>query len=225
MAGAFDALERNRALVHGNADQIMDVASRLRADGEIGQGSLFGGAPATGRFGREHRTACSSSDLSRPWAPMERLQHEFAGVGFYLSGHPLDAYASVLPKLGVQSYTDFEARAGHGVDRGETCRCRHFLARAQIPERQQVRFRDPFGRVRPVRGGHLLRHARALARSARAWNAAPTHGRGGARRRKPEDARAVYRGAGGRGCQRAARAQAGARSGARTSAWSADSTS
>jgi DNA polymerase-3 subunit alpha len=43
---------------------------------------------------------------------MERLQQEFAGVGFYLSGHPLDQYGAILPKLGVTRYADFEARAG-----------------------------------------------------------------------------------------------------------------
>ncbi|MET0567460.1 MAG: DNA polymerase III subunit alpha [Hyphomicrobiaceae bacterium] len=113
MAGAFDTLERNRALAHGNADQIMDVASRLRADDEVGQGSLFGGAPATGPSAGTQDSLLKLRPI-KAWAPMERLQHEFAGVGFYLSGHPLDAYASLLPKLGVQSYTDFEARAGAG---------------------------------------------------------------------------------------------------------------
>ena len=29
----------------------------------------------------------------KAWPPMERLQHEFEAVGFFLSGHPLDAYA------------------------------------------------------------------------------------------------------------------------------------
>ena len=46
---------------------------------------------------------------------MERLQHEFAAVGFYLSGHPLDEYAAVLTKLGVQRYADFEQKAGFGT--------------------------------------------------------------------------------------------------------------
>jgi DNA polymerase-3 subunit alpha len=113
MAGAFDTLERNRALAHGNADQIMDVASRLRADDEVGQGSLFGGAPATGPSGGTQDSLLKLRPI-KAWAPMERLQHEFAGVGFYLSGHPLDAYAPLLPKLGVQCYADFEARAGAG---------------------------------------------------------------------------------------------------------------
>src|SRR5262249_40254204 len=48
------------------------------------------------------------------WTPMERLQHEFEAVGFFLSGHPLDAYAAVLNKLGIASYAELEARAERG---------------------------------------------------------------------------------------------------------------
>ena len=49
---------------------------------------------------------------------MERLQHEFEAVGFFLSGHPLDAYAGVLGKLGVLSFSELEARADRGVVAG-----------------------------------------------------------------------------------------------------------
>jgi DNA polymerase-3 subunit alpha len=49
---------------------------------------------------------------------MERLQHEFEAVGFFLSGHPLDAYAVVLGKLGVVSYSELEARADRGAVAG-----------------------------------------------------------------------------------------------------------
>jgi DNA polymerase-3 subunit alpha len=49
---------------------------------------------------------------------MERLQHEFEAVGFFLSGHPLDAYAGVLGKLGVVSFAELEARADRGAPAG-----------------------------------------------------------------------------------------------------------
>ena len=49
---------------------------------------------------------------------MERLQHEFDAVGFFLSGHPLDAYASVLAKLGIVTYAELEARADRGATAG-----------------------------------------------------------------------------------------------------------
>jgi DNA polymerase-3 subunit alpha len=102
MAGAFDGLEKNRALVHGNADIVVGQAQRLSADKASGIDDMFGASEGP------------RLDLKpvKPWTPMERLQHEFAGVGFYLSGHPLDQYGAILPKLGVTRYAEFEARAG-----------------------------------------------------------------------------------------------------------------
>jgi DNA polymerase-3 subunit alpha len=49
---------------------------------------------------------------------MERLQYEFEAVGFFLSGHPLDAYTTVLAKLGIQSYSELEGRADRGAVAG-----------------------------------------------------------------------------------------------------------
>ncbi len=109
MSGAFEALEKNRALVHGNVDQILALSNRIASDNAAGTSDLFGGESVSPRM-----------DM-RPvqmWTPMERLQHEFAGVGFYLSGHPLDEYANVLPKLGVMRFADFEQRAGLTVSAG-----------------------------------------------------------------------------------------------------------
>ena len=111
MSGAFDALEKNRALVHGNVDQMMDVASQISDEAESGQGSLFGGAKAGGESMLKLRPV-------QMWTPMERLQYEFSGIGFYLSGHPLDEYGALLPKLGVQRYAEFEAKAGLSMTAG-----------------------------------------------------------------------------------------------------------
>ena len=43
---------------------------------------------------------------------------EFEAVGFFLSGHPIEAYAGTLPKIGVVSYAELEARAERGVVAG-----------------------------------------------------------------------------------------------------------
>ena len=93
-AGAFDALEPNRALVHGNVEQMLAFANRLAATRR--RASATCSAAAAQRRGR--RSTCAPL---KAWTPMERLQHEFEAVGFFLSGHPLDAYASVLAKLGI----------------------------------------------------------------------------------------------------------------------------
>lgn len=48
---------------------------------------------------------------------MERLKREFEAIGFYLSAHPLDAYASDLARLGVVSAAGLpdRLRSGEGT--------------------------------------------------------------------------------------------------------------
>ena len=53
-AGAFDALERNRALVHGNVEQMLAFANRLAANAAQGIADLFGG----GARRRGRRSTC-----------------------------------------------------------------------------------------------------------------------------------------------------------------------
>ena len=53
-----------------------------------------------------------------PWPLAERLQREFDSVGFFLSGHPLDAYAGVLQRLRVQRWADFARAVKQGASSG-----------------------------------------------------------------------------------------------------------
>src|SRR6185295_18628473 len=98
------------ALVHGNVEQMLAFSNRLTANAAQGIGDLFGG-------GATERPKIDVRPL-KAWTPMERLQHEFEAVGFFLSGHPLDAYASVLSKLGVLTFAELEARADRGAAAG-----------------------------------------------------------------------------------------------------------
>jgi len=109
-AGAFDAFEGNRALVHGNVEQMLAFANRLATNKAQGTDDLFGGG-ATTRPKMDVRAVV-------PWTPMERLQYEFEAVGYFLSGHPLDAYKTVLGKLGVQTYAEIEATGERGTVAG-----------------------------------------------------------------------------------------------------------
>jgi DNA polymerase-3 subunit alpha len=89
---------------------MLALANRIASDAAEGTSDLFGG------------TGGSEAKLDvrplKPWNAIERLQHEFDAVGFFLSGHPLDAYASALRKLGTVSYAELEARADRGVVAG-----------------------------------------------------------------------------------------------------------
>ncbi|MFO1171327.1 MAG: DNA polymerase III subunit alpha [Hyphomicrobiaceae bacterium] len=109
-SGAFDALEPNRAKVAANADTVLAHAQRTAANRAAGQNDLFGGGGGGAKAGLQLKPA-------RIWPPMETLSKEFEAIGFYLSGHPLDAYESVLGRLGAERYADFEARIGPGAAR------------------------------------------------------------------------------------------------------------
>jgi DNA polymerase-3 subunit alpha len=106
-AGAFDALDGNRARVHAGVDVVLAAAQRRHEDAEIGQNDMFGGAAT--------REALPLQP-AEPWLPAEKLQREFDAIGFFLSGHPLDDYKSVLEKLRVHSWATF----CNAVKRGET---------------------------------------------------------------------------------------------------------
>jgi DNA polymerase III subunit alpha len=109
-AGAFDTLEPRRAQVLANVEAISALAARTQSDKASGTSDLFaGGGTSTPKL--DVRTA-------KDWTPMERLQHEFDAIGFFLSGHPLDQYVGVLAKLGVKTFVEFEAAVERGATQG-----------------------------------------------------------------------------------------------------------
>jgi DNA polymerase-3 subunit alpha len=107
-AGAFDELESNRARVYAGAETILAFANRHEEEKLAGQSQLFGG---------ENLDAILLP-TTEPWPLVERLRREFESVGFFLSGHPLDAYAAVLARLRVQRWTEFEAAVKEGATAG-----------------------------------------------------------------------------------------------------------
>jgi DNA polymerase-3 subunit alpha len=102
-AGAFDMLCANRAQVLDGIDAILAMASRTSAETEAGQSDLFGAVA-----GPAEDVALPARE---PWLPMDRLAEEFAAIGFYLSGHPLDDYVKPLARLGVETWASFLDKA------------------------------------------------------------------------------------------------------------------
>ena len=94
-AGAFDSLNPNRRQVVENSDRILGGAQAAQRERESGQVSLFGSGGAS----EELRLAAMPD-----WPVHERLGEEFTAMGFYLSGHPLDAYGPALKRLGASTY-------------------------------------------------------------------------------------------------------------------------
>jgi DNA polymerase-3 subunit alpha len=95
--GALDSVHANRAQAFEGIEAILRHAQSKASDRVSKQVSLFGADD-------------SSDKLVLPnapdWRHMERLSQEFEAIGFYLSAHPLDAYAGTLESLGAVKAKD-----------------------------------------------------------------------------------------------------------------------
>ena len=109
-AGAFDTLDSNRARVFGGADAILAACQRTHEAATIGQNDMFGGAADAPSI---------MLPQIEPWLPAERLRREYDAIGFFLSGHPLDDYATVLKRLRVQSWAEFSRAVKTGATAGK----------------------------------------------------------------------------------------------------------
>src|SRR5262249_57601138 len=81
-------------------------ATRAAEERETRQESLFGGLDGLGDRGFAARP---SMLIVEDWPPVERLQHEFDAIGFYLSSHPLDPYGKSLERAGILPWVDLPA--------------------------------------------------------------------------------------------------------------------
>ncbi len=106
-AGAFDQLDANRRRVFDSLDQLIGYSAAIHEQRGSAQVSLFGEAGA---------------DLPEPrmspvddWLPAERLIEESKGIGFFLSGHPLEDYASYLRRGGIKTLAQVEHEAMRGA--------------------------------------------------------------------------------------------------------------
>jgi DNA polymerase III subunit alpha len=107
-AGGFDVFGVDRAAAHAGAEVVLATAQRQFEAAALGQNELFGGA--------------ASQPLVLPvveaWLPADRLRKEYEAIGFFLSGHPLDDYASALQRLRVQSWAEFSRAVKSGATAG-----------------------------------------------------------------------------------------------------------
>ena len=94
-SGAFDFLGRERAELFDGVEGALASASASHRDRASGQVSLFDdlSAPAA-------RTGVRAVT---PWTQHETMSYEKELLGFYVTGHPLDAYAGVIATGGYQT--------------------------------------------------------------------------------------------------------------------------
>src|SRR5437016_134626 len=93
--GAFDFLQCERAEIFACIDDALASSAATHRDRMAGQVSLFGEA-------NEH-VASERKRTVTPWSDREKMSYEKELLGFYVTGHPLDAYADVIANGKYQS--------------------------------------------------------------------------------------------------------------------------
>jgi DNA polymerase-3 subunit alpha len=106
--GAFDELEPDRARVFAGIETILASANRHTDERAMGQNALFGGDEGEPL----------ALPKAAPWTAAELLRREFEAAGFFLSGHPLDAYRSVMGRLRLLRWSEFTASVKRGASAG-----------------------------------------------------------------------------------------------------------
>jgi DNA polymerase-3 subunit alpha len=101
-AGAFDCLNPNRAQTFAAAEPLLRQASLAAEERVSRQESLFGKLDPS-------IAPRPALPLAADWPPVEKLQNEFAAIGFYLSSHPLDPYGKNLERTGVIRFAELPA--------------------------------------------------------------------------------------------------------------------
>jgi DNA polymerase-3 subunit alpha len=86
-SGAFDFLGRDRAELFACIDEALAASAAAFRDRASGQVSLFDETTAPKTSRKRHVT---------PWSEHEKLSYEKELLGFYVSGHPLDAYVDLF---------------------------------------------------------------------------------------------------------------------------------
>ena len=101
-AGALDALGGHRAQQAEAVDLAVQYAQRAQIDRASGQSSLFSGVADSAEVMQPN---LPSTD---PWPRARVLKEERDLLGFYLSGHPLEAFAAEVKAFATASLGDVE---------------------------------------------------------------------------------------------------------------------
>jgi DNA polymerase-3 subunit alpha len=108
-AGAFDFIGCDRAELFACIDQSLSASAAAQRDRVAGQVPLFDEADAP---------TTSRKRPITPWSEHEKLSYEKELLGFYVSGHPLDAYVDLFATKNyrtIASLSDLEDRASFKI--------------------------------------------------------------------------------------------------------------
>jgi len=105
-AGAFDSLGVPRAHLMTSVDTALETGQRQQREKAEGQASFFDLLPAPVAAPKAEPIA-----LVAEWDSDQRLEFEKEVLGFYISGHPLARYASMVESFGITSTSEIAAKS------------------------------------------------------------------------------------------------------------------
>src|SRR5262247_1778035 len=105
-AGAFDSLGLPRAHLMAQVDGALERGQRHQRERAEGQASFFDLPPAVAA-----RPSADATALVPEWDSDQRLEFEKEVLGFYISGHPLARYATMVESLGMTSTSEIAAKS------------------------------------------------------------------------------------------------------------------
>ena len=100
-AGAMDSIPGSRARKMLAVEAAMEAGQKVWRDKEQGQGGLFGEA-----FAEDHPEP--ELPKANDWSLRDSLQGEKEMLGFYVTGHPLDAYRDKISELSTHDSSNLE---------------------------------------------------------------------------------------------------------------------
>ncbi len=135
-AGAFDALEPNRARVVASADTLLSAADEASRGRTSGQGGLFGGA--------DHVEPSLRLTNTPAWARTETMAKERENFGFYFAAHPVEAFRQVASASGARNHASIVMTGGEGGASGGARRGGVMAALVEGVQKRRTRKGAPF---------------------------------------------------------------------------------
>src|SRR5947207_622220 len=105
-AGAFDSLGLPRAHLMAGVDTALETGQRQQREKAEGQASFFDLLPTPVAAPKAEPIA-----LVAEWDSDQRLEFEKEVLGFYISGHQLARYASMVESFGITSTSEIAAKS------------------------------------------------------------------------------------------------------------------
>jgi len=106
-AGALDCLAASRGRLFAGIDQALARGQKKYQEQAVGQGGLF-----LSKMSLVHPESWEHSPLpeAEEWTEDQQLAGEYATLGLYISGHPLDKYAGQLQNYGATELGALESK-------------------------------------------------------------------------------------------------------------------